>query len=63
MELLDVLNKRPVRIFYPAGGICLGWFYADGLANRILLLAGTAAAAGLLMVKFQVYGNILQVVR
>ena len=61
--LLDVLNKRPVRIFYPAGGICLGWFYADGLANRILLLAGTAAAAGLLMVKFQVYGNILQVVR
>ena len=61
--LLDILNKKPVRIFYPAGGFCLGWFYADGLANRILLLAGTAAAAGLLMVKFQVYGNILQVVR
>ena len=57
------MNKKPVRIFYPAGGFCLGWFYADGLANRILLLAGTAAAAGLLMVKFQVYGNILQVVR
>ena len=61
--LLDLLNKKPVRVFFPARGICLGWFYADGLANRILLLAGLAAVAGLLMVKFQVYGNILQVVR
>ncbi len=61
--LLDVLNKKPVRVFYPARGICLGWFYADGLANRILQLAGLAAVVGLLMVKFQVYGNILQVVQ
>ena len=61
--LLDVLNKKPVRVFYPAGGICLGWFYADGLANQILLLLGSGAAAGLLMVKFQVYGNVLQVIR
>lgn len=61
--LLDVLNKKPVRIFYPGAGFCLGWFYADGLANRILLLGGSAACAALLILKFQYYGNILQVIR
>jgi inner membrane protein len=60
--LLDVLNKKPVRIFYPADGICLGWFYCDGIANRILLLSGTVACIGLLVLKYQVYGNILQIV-
>lgn len=60
---LDVLNKKPVRIFYPAKGFCLGWFYVDGLANRILLLCGCGACAALLMLKFQYYGNILQIVR
>ncbi|MBQ6517242.1 MAG: metal-dependent hydrolase [Anaerolineaceae bacterium] len=61
--LLDVLNKKPVRVFYPAKGICLGWFYADGLANSIILLLGCAADAAILMLKFQVYGNILNVIR
>lgn len=60
---LDLLNKKPVRIFYPAKGICLGWFYADGLANRILLLTGTGGCAALLILKYQMYGNLLRVIR
>ena len=61
--LLDILNKKPVRVFYPAKGVCLGWFYADGLANRILLLAGTGGCAALLILKYQMYGNLLRVIR
>ena len=60
---LDLLNKKPVRIFYPAKGVCLGWFYADGLVNRILLLAGTGGCAALLILKYQMYGNLLRVIR
>ena len=51
--LLDVVNKKSVRIFWPAKGVCLNWFYADGLANRILLLAGIAGCAALFILKFQ----------
>lgn len=54
--LLDVLNKKPVRIFYPAKGFCLGLFYANGVANRVLLLLGTGASAALLITKFHAYG-------
>ena len=61
--LLDVMNKKPVQIFYPAKGVSLDLFYADGLANRILFLLGTGAAAALLVLKFQVQGNILQILR
>ena len=51
--LLDVLNRRPVRLLYPMRkGFCLDWFYCDGLANRILMLLGTAASAALLFCKF-----------
>jgi len=40
--LLDMMNKRSVRLFYPAKkGICLGWFYADRLANKAFAAAGT----------------------
>ena len=40
--LLDITNKKSVRLFYPAKkGICLGWFYADRLANRLTAAAGT----------------------
>ena len=39
--LLDMLNKRSVRLFYPAKkGICLGWFYADKLANKVVAAGG-----------------------
>ena len=39
--LLDMMNKRSVRLFYPAKkGICLGWFYADRLANKVVAACG-----------------------
>lgn len=42
-QVLDVLNKKPVRLFYPAKkGFSLKWFYADRLANRVFAAAGTA---------------------
>ena len=56
--VLDVLNKKPVRVFYPAKGVCLGWFYADGIANRVLLLLGAAACVAMLILKFHLQGNI-----
>ena len=40
--LLDMMNKRSVRLFYPAKkGLCLGWFYADRLANKVITACGT----------------------
>ena len=40
-QILDLTNKRSVRLFYPAKkGLCLGWFYADRLADRIFAVAG-----------------------
>ena len=40
--LLDIMNKKSVRLFYPAKkGIRLGWFYADRLANKVFEAAGT----------------------
>lgn len=39
--LLDITNKKSVRLFYPAKwGICLGWFYADRLANKAFATIG-----------------------
>ena len=39
--LLDIMNKRSVRLFYPAKkGVRLGWFYADRLANRVFEAGG-----------------------
>ena len=39
--LLDMTNKRSVRLFYPAKkGICFGWFYADKLANKVITACG-----------------------
>ncbi len=41
--LLDMMNKRSVRLFYPAKkGICFGWFYADRLANKVVAACGAA---------------------
>ena len=53
--VLDVMNKRPLKLLFPLSkGFCLRWCYCDGLVNRILMWAGTAAAAGLLIAKFGV---------
>lgn len=39
--LLDMLNKRSVRLFYPMErGICIGVFYADRFANKVFATAG-----------------------
>ena len=39
--VLDLMNKRPVRLFYPAKkGVSLKWFYADRLANKVFAFAG-----------------------
>ena len=41
-RILDMLNKRSVRLFYPAEkGVCLGMFYADRFANKVFALAGS----------------------
>jgi inner membrane protein len=41
--LLDIMNKRSVRLLYPSKrGFCLGWFYADKLANKLVTAGGTA---------------------
>lgn len=41
-QILDITNKRPVRLFYPAKkGVCLGWFYADRFADKIAAVVGT----------------------
>lgn len=43
---LDLLNKRPVRLFFPVKkGVCLGLCYADQRTNRMLSHAGLAAIA------------------
>ena len=42
-QILDLTNKRPVRIFYPLKkGISFGWFYADRLANKVCVAVGSA---------------------
>ena len=39
--VLDLMNKRPVRLLYPAKkGVSLKWFYADRLANKFFAFAG-----------------------
>ena len=41
-QILDLTNKKPVRLFYPAQkGVSFGWFYADRLANKLTAAAGT----------------------
>lgn len=44
--MLDVLNKKPVRLLFPIGtGFCLKLCYADKAANRGLLCFGIAFTA------------------
>ena len=40
--ILDVLNKKSLRLFYPAEkGFCLGLFYADRWANKLIATIGS----------------------
>ena len=39
--VLDLLNKRPLKLFYPLDrGICFGVFYSNREANQLCLYAG-----------------------
>lgn len=41
---LDLLNKKPLRLFYPLKkGFCLKLFYADRLASRVCMWLGLLA--------------------
>jgi len=41
-QILDITNKKPVRIFYPAKvGLSLKLFYADRRANKVCAVVGT----------------------
>lgn len=41
--LIDLLNKSPIRLFYPLKkGICFKVCYADRLGNELLLIAGVS---------------------
>lgn len=52
--LLDMMNKRSVRVFWPAGkGLCLGWFYADRLANKVFAAAGTVWLAAAVIISLR----------
>ncbi|MDO4357171.1 MAG: metal-dependent hydrolase [Clostridia bacterium] len=44
--IIDLLNKKRVRVFYPFGrGLCLNLCYADGAVNAVLgICAGIASA-------------------
>lgn len=49
--VLDLMNKKPVRLFYPAEkGFCLKWFYADRLANRVFAAAGSVWLIGAILI-------------
>ena len=52
--LLDLMNKRSVRLLYPAKkGICLGWFYADRLANKVFAACGTVWLIAAIIICFR----------
>ena len=41
-QILDLTNKKPVRILYPLKtGFCLGLFYADRRANKVCAAVGS----------------------
>ena len=39
--VLDILNKKTIPLFFPVGkGFCLGWFYANKIANKCFFWTG-----------------------
>ena len=42
--VLDLMNRKGIRLFYPLRKkYCLGWYKANGFADRVLFMTGTAA--------------------
>ena len=55
--VLDLMNKRPVRLFYPAKKrFCLGWFYSDRLANKLCASAGCIWLAASAIIGLRLHG-------
>ena len=61
--LLDLMNKKPVQIFFPAKGFCLKLCYADGIVNQILMYGGFVACGWILASKFQNISFITRLLR
>lgn len=41
--VLDLMNKRPMKLFYPIEtGVCLKWCYSNRVVNQVLLILGAA---------------------
>ncbi len=60
--LIDLLNRRRVRLFYPLGkGFCLNLCSSRGLVNRILFLAGIAGSVLLVLTSVPVRNALLAV--
>lgn len=39
--VLDIVNKKPILLLYPVSkGVCLKWFTADGVADKVFLALG-----------------------
>ena len=51
--LLDLVNKKPVQVFYPVKkGFCFNWCYPDATANTVLLIIGSIIDVGLIGLTF-----------
>ena len=61
--VLDLINKKPVQIFFPAKGFCLKLCYADGILNQILMYGGFIACGWILASKFQNFTYITRLLR
>lgn len=60
--ILDLLNKKPVRVFFPIGdGFCLKLCHADGLMNKVLLVGGIIASIILFSINVLDTTNVLQI--
>ena len=45
--LLYIMNKKPVMVLFPSEkGICLNWFYAGKIANKVFLVLGCVGLVG-----------------
>ncbi len=55
--ILDITNKKPVPLFYPKGkGICLEWFYAGKIADKIFMVIGIVITLTLVVNVFMPIG-------
>ena len=60
--MLDILNKKPIRLFFPFGkkGICLGCCYANKTGNMVFLLLGVVGSVMFLIYPWLEYGVMFE---